>query len=101
MMPFHQHLESQLDIVRARVRLKPEHLQRLALGVADDLGLAATQVLALALVPGAGAQVAEHSKRIVSAKIRMQSGRMGAPARPPAVHAHFPSPATTSDRTLL
>src|SRR6202035_964397 len=77
-----------------------QHLERLALGVADDPGLAPAQVLTVGIVPGPDPDVAEHAERIIR-HIGMQARRMRAPGRLAAVHAHFPGRAMTGDRVLL
>ena len=47
MMALHQRLEPGLDLGRGGVGFKPERVERLALGIADDAGFAAAPVARL------------------------------------------------------
>src|SRR6266536_3459920 len=66
MMAFHQDLEPGLDIGGARARFQPQHVERLAFGVAHD---AALGCVALGLEPRSAAWIAEQSEWIVCEKL--------------------------------
>src|SRR5581483_7918031 len=76
MMPFHQRLEPDLDIVARGLGLKAQRVQRLALGIAHAARLA--RAAAVALGPPA-AELAKQAERVVGvAQPRMQPRRMRA-----------------------
>src|SRR5205085_689960 len=74
MMTFHQNLEPRLDIAGARARFQPEHVERLAFGIAHDAALGR-----MALLEPRSPAVLEQSERIV--RVELPIGVLGAGRR--------------------
>src|SRR5260370_3390304 len=96
MMTFHQNLDPRLDIRGARARFQPEHVERLAFGIAHD---AALGCIALRLEPRS-ARVLEKSERIgreelpVAVRRRSRGGAL-------AVDADLPGRTVAGNGLLL
>src|SRR4051812_14857933 len=100
-MALHQGLEAELDVGRGGLRLEPEDVERLALGVVDDPGLAPPQVLAVSRGAGA-AEMAEQLHRVVDTlQVGPEPRRRRARGRLAAVHAHLPGRTMADHRVLL
>src|SRR5438105_12055498 len=59
-----QGLEAGLDLLDAGVGLEPERIERLALGIADDAGLALAQPLTVRPCAGLATELAQQIERI-------------------------------------
>src|SRR5690348_1761733 len=95
MVTLHQLLEARLDLGPLGVGFEPQHMQRLALGVA--LG-----VLAALAALGSRAELAEHIERILRLAKSVEEARAARLARAlSAEHPHLPGRPVAGDRVLL
>src|SRR5439155_9015839 len=101
MMPLHQRFEPRFDLMRGGVRLKPERVERFALGISHCPGFCRAAPGFLACTTRC-AELPENAEWIIRAgEFRMKSGRVGARTGPSAAHPHFPSRTMADDGFFL
>src|ERR1700732_500135 len=97
-MALDQLFKPALDLLFGGLRFEPERIQCLALGIAHHTRLWRAPLKFRLL--GCCLKSPKHAERIIGA-FRAQSGGVRAPARPAAIHPHFPGWAMPYDCVLL